>query len=234
MVPILTLNYDKSKFLFHINDNNLTITQQKSNKVNVITTHTSYPYELQKDQNPYKYIDTHISFTTYYPHWKGNVPASARGFCTDIMNAKTSIECQYKIAGSIITCIKYEKININNYDFIIHAPVYYEDAPPNSNKETTLTSLISKEFSIKPIYNICKKDEDFSMKGLNKRERFDKADKHFVLTKYVYEQDLTGKSILIVDDVKTTFATSYTLVKQLREKFSIGKILFLTAGRGPF
>ena len=147
-----------------------------------------------------------------------------------VMDNKKSENAASKITGLILVyLLENELIDQFSPDNVIHAPIFYEDSPPSWYKEKTYVDIASRELRIKSIYNLLKKDHNFSMKGLSYEERRMMAEKHFIFSESKY--NLANKNVLFIDDIITSASTSEVISEKLVENFGINDFLGAFAGK---
>ena len=132
--------------------------------------------------------------------------------------------------GSILSQFLLEVINENNIeaDFICYVPMTKASKRKRGfNQCEIIANKISCETNI-PVYHCIKKIKDTKeQKSLNKEQRSENLNGAFSIDE---SKNISGKNILLIDDVITTGAT-INECKKILKKYNVNKIIVLTLAK---
>ncbi|RLF22519.1 MAG: hypothetical protein DRN15_08765 [Thermoprotei archaeon] len=154
-----------------------------------------------------------------------------------VLMLKSSIEFSKPLALAMILALKNKVFNIDIDEVYCLIPIpkhpaelkFDADLGIAYNQATELARHVAKRFNKLLKEDILVKKEPARMAGKGRDER-----KHLALRVYdvaKYDSHLRGKTILLVDDIRTSGATGHACARLLKEKLHAKKVYLLVAGR---
>ena len=134
--------------------------------------------------------------------------------------AVTFAQWQYQAAGSILP----------EYDLIVPVPLRWRRMLQRRYNQSALIAQALSRLCGRPVaHALMRKRFSSPQKGLSRRERLKNVRMSFKINPR-YQEDITGKNIVLIDDVMTSGATVNECAKVLKQK-GAAKILVLTVAR---
>ena len=166
------------------------------------------------------------------PHFQ--VARSMAGFETIIMEAIHQFKYGHKLAvgealGVLMANFSFPFFDCQGYDLMLPVPLHIKKLRERGfNQSLLLARQLANKWTIPVDFSLLKRQKfTLSQTGLNKKEREENIRGAFVVSD---KKKVTGKKIILVDDVYTTGATLNECAKTLRKAGAV-EVAVLTLAR---